>query len=164
MTGSGNDEPLSSGGGPALEPSDFAPEGRIVGQETAVVRSCSINIPTREALSPTAETRRAGPQLRWQQTRPQLPVTLMNQPHTDAINQGSRQNFRVLPYYVSSNIFNMRIAMFGATIEGSYKVQLWDAKALTTVWERQVVREELTWLEQYPSFSLDGCYVGFYIA
>ena len=98
----------------------------------------------------------------------------MNQPHTDAINQGSRQNFTEImvvegnlirpPYYVSSNIFNSRIAIFGATIEGSYKVQLWDAKALTTVWEQQVVREELTWTEQYPSFSLDGRYVGFYIA
>lgn len=148
------DELLSSGRSAVLEQSDIATNRPIVGQETAAIRSSSVTIPGVESFA-------------------EIFVR-----HMEAVNQGSRQNSTEkisvehaernniisAPYYVSSNIFNSRIAIFSATIEGSYKVQLWDAKTLTTVWERPFVREELTWVEQYPSFSLDGRYVGFYIA
>ena len=80
-----------------------------------------------------------------------------------AVEDGERNNIISPPYYVSSNVFNSRFAIFSATIGVEHKVQLWDAKTLTTVWKRPFVREELTW-KQYPSFSLDGRYVGFYIA
>lgn len=159
------EEPLFSRGGAALERSEILSVGRIVGQETAVIQSDGVNIPTGELIAEIFAHHPAGPQ------RQVVPIMLMNQPHTGAPNQSLRKNFMPVednlirpPYYVSSNVFTSRIAIFAATIEGSYEVQLWDSKTLTTIWERQVVREELTWMQQYPSFSLDGSYVGFYIA
>ena len=67
------------------------------------------------------------------------------------------------PYYLSTNAFNSRIAILGATADGDYAAQLWDPQTMKIVWEWPIHREKLAIVDPYPGFSPDGIYVGFYV-